>query len=184
MLKMNLGKTKEAQILNLMEKSNIQFVLTGSRFFDPDYPDGGERDWDFFTEDCEEARVFLDQNEFVDISKSSVGYMDFAQTQNIRSIWRRGNVDVQLVYDAPGKERIQKLMAQFGLCHSGTTKLDRKRLWQFAFSLRYTAMDYSSVAQKAEVCICPSCGNTLGNVKVQGKEDAYKCAHCKRTFHA
>lgn len=102
----------------LLKDAPFEFILTGSQFFA-----GKGNDWDYFVQYSEEVIQFLSLNGFRTIS--SLNYND----TNCCGVYRKGKFDIQIVYDAALKVKVQEKFLQAGIL-SPTTKQ-----WNLAFTL-------------------------------------------------
>ena len=97
------------EILEKLEKSDFQFILTGSRFFnDHNVPVG--TDWDFFAVSSDEIVAFLTELKFTLDEES---YKDVPGSITVMSITHSGcKIDVQLLtnQDAKAKLRVQNIV--------------------------------------------------------------------------
>lgn len=120
----DLNLTEEA-LMDIRE-SQFVFFLTGSRFFETAKADS---DYDFFLQDSEDVRDWLDDHAFEEVSEESLVYPD----PLTGGVYKKGEVHVQLTIDAALKRRIQECLKESGLMHVPgiyRNKLNAHALWQ------------------------------------------------------
>ena len=123
-----------------MEKSDIEFHLTGSRFFGIARIDS---DYDFYALLSNGNEAWLREHGFRDITLDGNDYMGyFAQriaNNNVAKIYRKGRIDVQLVTDIELKSNIQSLIREAGIMHflrnSGISKQAMIQFWNLFYNL-------------------------------------------------
>lgn len=105
-------------ILLGMQNSEFKFHLTGSTYFR-----GAGKDLDFFVEDSNNIRSFLQSLGF---KRRSSNYIDC----NCIEVWRKDeSIDVQIVYNAELKQRVQEKFKNKGIINPTTEQ------WDLAFAM-------------------------------------------------
>lgn len=113
-------------LLDLLNSSEIKFYLTGSRYFGPVTL---AADWDFFVQNSSQVLHYLEFHSFKILSETN--YKDCSTI----SVYRRNNVDVQVVADVNAKILAQKLIRQYRLLSMARDKGEGRRIWDFALNL-------------------------------------------------
>ncbi|MCK5611070.1 hypothetical protein KAR91_54860 [Candidatus Pacearchaeota archaeon] len=120
-------KNFEGTLFTLKE-SNFTFYLTGSRYFGGKHSDS---DWDFFTEDSEEVRVFLGKLGFERLK--STKYADHGVTCVYRHLEK---IDVQLVEDPGFRQSIQKVLKdKKHFINRAYSRGTRTHIWNIAYDI-------------------------------------------------
>lgn len=124
------GRTTKLSTLELMEKSEFNFHLTGSRFFGTATE---KSDYDFFIEDSEAVRTQLIKWRFY-IESTGITYAD---TQTIRIYKHPDNIHIQLVRNVPLKEKAQSILKDFYRKGNNyrMTKPQLRRIWDLVFDI-------------------------------------------------
>lgn len=109
--------------LEKIEKSPIEFHLTGSKFFL-----GTGNDIDLFTKDCDSTRRFLESIGFK--LHSSSQYKDDSCISVYRAMedGRNAQIDIQLVINVDLKIKVQEKLKQLGILSPTTEQ------WNLAFA--------------------------------------------------
>ena len=92
-------------VVGLLIKSDLNFYLTGSRFFGNVT---ATSDYDYFVKDCPEVEEFLKANKFKAEGESYPSLV----TTNCSRVFRRGIVHVQLVENPELKNKIQNILRE------------------------------------------------------------------------
>jgi len=111
--------------LGHLKVSKFDFFLTGSRFFKRTAQE--DTDWDFYTQDCAEAQMYLQQNGYV-VSRT---YEDLFTVLILTKKTPWIKIDVQLVKDVELKTRAQEMLTPF---INYVSKEYHGVLWDMAFS--------------------------------------------------
>ena len=137
---------KSPTVLERMGDSPFHFYLTGSRFFGT----ADERsDWDYFVDDSDEVRDFLQNLGFYDISnppRSQHRGWDYDEGPRIPEVYdlkdvqgtnaifeHRSGIHVQLVQDASHKNQIQVLLKGRGFPWGCKDKYILRKIWNLMF---------------------------------------------------
>lgn len=115
------------EALSFVQGSAGQFYLTGSRFFGNNAENS---DYDFFTEATDEVAVELAEAGFKLLSEGN-----YEGTSAVVAVWEKGKVQVQLVLDAPLKERIQSGIKHHIPGFGHLDKNQRKLVWRLCYNL-------------------------------------------------
>lgn len=114
-----------------LDKMNVLFYLTGSRYFGSKNPN----DYDFFVEFTENTHSDLLSNGYSTIA-APITYVDQQVVCVLRKFVGKTHFDIQLVQCAELKEKAQRIIyARFHSFHERMSKLQRNLLWNFAFHL-------------------------------------------------
>lgn len=114
------------QALAEIREVDLMFFLTGSRFFGLAK---AKSDYDFFTQDNEEARDFLTACDFEEIILSESLASQY-QDPLIEGIFKKGNVHIQLVNNVALKRKIQEYLKESGLMSLfHNDKSSTRKLW-------------------------------------------------------
>jgi len=108
--------------LTALGKSHYTFYLTGSRYF------GFARDnsdYDFYVQDSRPVREFLENEGFTTLLPQSHNYKD----HNCAVVFRKENVDIQLVYNISYKHAAQKAIKEAGVLMPG------REHWEVAYKV-------------------------------------------------
>lgn len=99
------GEEKVESPVDLLRASRFTFYPTGSRAWGTSNEDS---DYDFFTEDTEDIRHFLENNGFKQISEGP-----YCADPTLSAVYRKKNVDVQLCSHLAEKMNIQAVLAAY-----------------------------------------------------------------------
>jgi hypothetical protein len=119
------------EVLHNMRNSNIEFYLTGSRYFGNVHQDS---DWDFFTSYTRETETWLLEQGFkkLDSLDDEISYKDSVTI----SVWRlEKGIDVQLVKSVNQKLKAQQILSLPSfrmLIFDNVVKAHRKKIWNDA----------------------------------------------------
>lgn len=123
----NIEAVIPAVIMDVFNKSEYTFYLTGSRYWK--CARAGS-DWDFFVQSCEEVAAMLENLGFYQTGKS---YVDDSQCTSVYEKWSEGGlVQVQLVVSPEKKNLIQEKLIELYPNGLGN-KDDAKIIWKNAF---------------------------------------------------
>lgn len=120
------------QTMLLIAVSEYVFHLTGSQFFGNSRIDS---DWDFFTQECPEVRVFLEGAGFDLVTENIHLYPD---DPNIAEVWGKGLVHIQLVRDVSLKLAAQKILYELpfsGFQKFRASKHEAREWWRWAYRM-------------------------------------------------
>lgn len=122
--------------LVLLQNSPYSFQLTGSRFFgiiDDLRVKNTNRDYDFFTEDNAATEAFLKGNGFTLVGRRNADYLGCC---DVRCVYEKGIIQVQLVKNVDLKSQIQRSMKnRLGSGFNEFSKVQRKKLWRMMYDL-------------------------------------------------
>ena len=129
--------SKTEAILDSLNFSQFTFYLTGSRWLECHRTNS---DYDFFATNSQEIQSFLKLLDFeeLDFDKTSYGL-----DPGVLKVFRKENVDVQLVESAELRSQMQETMRDEGLAHlvnnlavsSGDKKRGKAIIWRSAWKL-------------------------------------------------
>lgn len=115
-------------VVDFMTNTSHVFYLTGSRFFGTAK---SESDWDFFAPYTQGICNALKKLGFFELTHSSSSYND----QDTRAVFRYVScdisIDVQLVNDAPRKQRIQEIIKHHPGFRDLMTKMPKEKRTTF-----------------------------------------------------
>lgn len=138
----NWGKERATWIIAIetIEASKFQFILTGSRYLECAKK---ESDYDFFAQDSLDVRAFLNLMEFEEL-KAPIPAKGadpmYSLDPSVRSVWRLGKVDIQLVEDFELRIKMQTVIKESKLgylfkdCRLPKKKVD-SIVWRAAWQL-------------------------------------------------
>lgn len=117
----------------LAHRASCRLFLTGSRFFDGNI--SSDTDWDFFTKANPEIIQALNAFGWADITVGNYNDglpLEYRGLQGIVKIFRKNNVDVQLVLDPLKKHKIQETHKAL-FRHLKDDKPARTLVWRAAY---------------------------------------------------
>ena len=133
---MIFGETPVENALSYIRNSKHEFYLTGSRFFGTQTESS---DYDFFVTQSDEVTKELLANGFHLETETYEG------DPVLTAVYRRDNVDVQLVRNAKIKQHVQSkmkpMMQAFGIPESEVDKELQKKLWHLCLILYRDGME-------------------------------------------
>jgi hypothetical protein len=118
-----------AMTLSILQQSNFDFFLTGSRFFGTERSDS---DYDFFAKFDLSIFNFLAEQGFIRFDKQNSPYAD----SNLQSLWQKGNIQIQLQVDADKKNKVQQWMLINGFNFSENKTVARQQWTALYASLK------------------------------------------------
>lgn len=123
-------------LLDRMEESNYEFYPTGSRFFYPHTVKDPTTDHDFFVQDSEELRVFLEELGFHQSGEPYIfdAYDDLNTSLVMRAKYRKTHIDVQLQKDVVLKQKVQELLKKLNVL-AYIPKNYHHKIWNNAFRM-------------------------------------------------
>lgn len=166
-------ETRQA-ITCLHTTTAIDFWLTGSRFFGIPRP---ESDFDFFTGDTPVTHSHLKSNGFVAVLS---GYYTDDLTE---TVYRRGDVHVQIVNDVTLKREIQEHIADSGvvkMMRQAVAREATRRLWRAMIAAAKLRVPRPKVTVTGgKYC---SCSGEKVETTVNGKNFFHYCRGCKKEY--
>lgn len=118
----------------LAHRASLRLFLTGSRFFDGNI--SSDTDWDFFMKaDPEIISALSNATDWADITVGNYNDglpLEYRGLQGIVKIFRKNNVDVQLVLDPLKKHKIQETHKAL-FRHLKDDKVARALVWRAAY---------------------------------------------------
>ena len=93
----------------LLDRSEFNFYLTGSRFFKTESPIS---DFDYFVQDSQEVRNFLHDNSFHTVGALGLVPPQYLDEQTVNVVYR-DDIHIQLVKDVTVKHQAQELLRFF-----------------------------------------------------------------------
>ena len=116
--------------LDAMEKSNISFYLTGSRFFKINRSDS---DYDFFACQSPGHTQILQ-----DLGFTRTSWIEYTEDRHIIEVWQHNGCDihVQIVLDVNLKLIAQQFIAQY-IEHVALVLLSNKAFWKVIWRIGY-----------------------------------------------
>lgn len=118
-----------SSILFKLQNSDLDFYLTGSRFFNTNNKNS---DYDFFVEDTPGVRQFLKSLGFEKLNNST--YLDNNTIIVYRYMSRKNHIDIQIVVDAVKKQSVQNIMKYNDFILTGD-KTYAKTVWNTLMSI-------------------------------------------------
>lgn len=124
------------QTLHEMKHCNLNFFLTGSRYFGHARPDS---DWDFFVQDTSAAHDWLIQNQFRSLNPDTEADLRliYPDDNHIVSVYEKGKVQIQLVNDTALKQHAQAILSRgkvFGYFRNSGPG-EARSWWRWAYQL-------------------------------------------------
>lgn len=121
-------------ILSALEASNFEFQLTGSRFFGTA---NDSADWDFFVQDSQEVRSFLEQHGCSLVNNVNPSYRTLKTHGKITDLYAstddKQSIHVQLVSDFKHKQYLNNRLLSSNMMK--VEKCYRTWFWQLAYHL-------------------------------------------------
>lgn len=154
------GKSKSPKsLLDVLEASNFTFYPTGSRYFGTQ---SLSSDYDFFVErDAQGAYYPSPLITFLTQSSFRLEYLSPYKDENTCDLYRawdsklNAQIDIQIVKDAPLKQRIQEEIKRLGSNLIPKDKLHAQIFWDLCFKLAKVGDKKASLFTESPSAVAP-----------------------------